>query len=102
MSSWPCFTPRGMTPSARKPSNIRGKIVTKSIRNGIEVVQSFGQRDDDPPRLEVDLRADVRRERHLERLAIRAFHFEEKASAALVDVDHDATLAPLGVDEREA
>src|SRR5436190_1622196 len=98
----PAFTPRAITPSARKESNIRGKIVTKSIRNIVDILQPLGDRDDDPFVREVDLRADVGRERQIERFSVRTLHAEEDSGAPFVRFDDDSALMTFGIDERQS
>src|SRR5713101_5877819 len=97
----PCLIPRAITPSARKASNIRGKIVTKSIFNIVEIVDAQGQADDDFLSGQIDLRADLGGERQFE-VAARAFDIEQHATATLVGFLHDSALPAFAIDEREA
>src|SRR5688500_4668295 len=99
MSSSPCLIPRAITPSARKGSNIRGKIVTKSILNMVEVIEAFRKSDDDPLRFKIDLRADVGSERDIER-SLRALNAQQDPSAALFGVHHHAADPAFRVDHR--
>src|SRR3954470_2676475 len=89
--------PRAMTPSAISGSNIRGKIVTKSIR----IIESLGQIDRHRLRFEINLRADLARERDIE-LSIAALDLQQDAAAAFVKIDDFALLFSVGVDERQA
>src|ERR1051325_7464415 len=85
-----------MIPSARSGSNIRGKMVTKS-----NLIESLGEIDDDALRRDVDRRAKIGRERHLE-LAAAVPYFQQHAAAALVRVDDLAARVAVAVNELHA
>src|SRR4051812_44483085 len=89
--------PRAITPSVRKASNIRGKIVTKSI-----LIDSVRKIHDDPFGLDVDLRADRRRERNVVLFSVAALNAQQNAAATLVDFDHFAAIAAVVVDEPQS
>src|SRR3954465_3467093 len=95
-SSSPCLMPRAITPSAISGSNIRGKIVTKSI-----LIDPLGQVDRHRLRLGCDLRADLRGERHVE-FAIAMLHLQQDAAAAFVDLDDSSALVAVRIDEFQA
>src|SRR5438132_1057588 len=97
MSSSFCFTPLAITPSARKGSNIRGKMVTKSI-----LIDSLRKLHHDLLAGDVDFRTDGCCEGHFVLLAVVALHVEEHTAAAFVGVDHLAALVAALVDEAEA
>src|SRR5262249_22738045 len=90
----PCFTPRAMTPSASSGSNIRGKIVTKSI-----LIDALGQLDDDLFSMQIDPRADLRRERYFIGPAVAAPDVKEHAAAALVRLEDLAAVAAVRIDQ---
>src|ERR1051325_374861 len=85
-----------MIPSARSGSNIRGQLVTKS-----NLIESLGEIDDDALRRDVDRRAKIGRERHLE-LAAAVPYFQQHAAAALVRVDDLAARVAVAVNELHA
>src|SRR5579872_2639100 len=97
MSSSPALTPRAMTPSARSGSNIRGKMVTKSIR-----IESLRKVDDDFSSGHIDFPADRNGERHLVRLAVLPLYVEQHAAAPFVDLDDLSAVISVGIDEMEA
>src|SRR5688500_19657865 len=102
MSSSPCFTPRAMIPSASNGSNIFGKMVTKSIFNGIEIVQPFRQLHHHALPVQVDLGAELGREGQLELAPVGPLHAEKHAATALVHVGDDAAFPSLRIDEGQA
>src|SRR5438045_9772585 len=93
MSSAPCFTPRAMTPSARNGSNIRGKMVTKSI-----LIDPLRKVDDDSLSLEIDLLADRRGERDFIFAPVGALHVQEHPTSALVGLDDFPAFVACRVD----
>src|SRR5205814_5566664 len=93
----PCLIPRAITPSARNGSNMRGKIVTKSI-----LIDALRQVDEDLFFRKVDLEADGFRERHLVFFSVGTPHVQQHAASALVRFDCFSAIAPILVDEPQA
>src|SRR5436190_9127803 len=93
----PCFTQRAITPSARRGSNIRGKIVTKSI-----LIDALRQIDDDRLSLQIDLLANLLGEGDVVFLPVLAPNIEQHAAAALVRFENLAAVAPLLIDQTQA
>src|SRR5205823_9034588 len=93
----PCLLPRAITPSARKGSNMRGKIVTKSI-----LIDALRQIDEDFFSRQIDLEADGFRERHFVFFSVGTPDVQQHAASALVGLDCFSAIAPIFVDEMQA
>src|SRR5438309_4731038 len=85
-----------MTPSPSRASNMRGKMVTKSIR-----IDPLGQIDHDLLSGKIDLGADRRRERNFVGLSIASPDIQKHTATPFVCVDHFAALDSAPIDQTQ-